>query len=436
VIEVAIVRPGPIQGGMVHPYLRRKQGKEAANSAYPQLDRALARTLGVPIFQEQVMQVCMIAAGFSAGEADDMRRAMAAWRRKGGVDKFYDRVVQGMVDRHYEREFAEGIFRQIQGFGDYGFPESHAFGFALLAWFSAWLKCHEPAAFLAALLNSQPMGFYAPAQLVQDARRHGVVVLPVDVSTSDWDCTLEATAQTSVPTPAVRLGLRLVQGLSAATAGRLIQARGQQPWQDVQDLALRADLEPRELQTLARADALRSLAGHRREQIWAASVPRAGARGSLLHQAPVQEAQLSLPEAPEVEAVRIDYASTGLSLRQHPVALLRERLRRQGVRSAAELARTPDGRVVRACGLVIGRQQPGTAKGTVFVTLEDETGPVNVIVWKDVRDSHRAALLGSRLLAVVGRWQQRDGVAHLLARRLIDASALLGALQAKSRDFH
>ncbi len=449
VIEVAIVRPGPIQGGMVHPYLRRKQGREKAESPYPALDAALKRTLGVPIFQEQVMQVCMIAAGFSPGEADNLRRAMAAWRRKGGVHHFHDRIVDGMVERGYDRAFAEGIFQQIQGFGEYGFPESHAYGFAIITWFSAWLKCHEPAAFLAALLNSQPMGFYGPAQLVADARRHAIEVRPVDVSRSDWDCTLEDASGPSGPSdaPAVRLGLRQVSSLPRASAERLLQARAEAPFADVPDLALRAALAPHELQTLAEADALVALAGHRRQQVWAAAAPLSAPLASprerhalpavhLLRDAPVREAQLSLIEAPEGEAVTLDYAATGLSLRRHPLALLRERLQRQSVRSAAELARVPDGRTVRACGLVVTRQQPATAKGTIFVTLEDETGPVNVIVWRDVRERHRQALLGARLLAVRGTWQRRDGVSHLIAQDLHDMSAWLGRLQTHSRDFH
>ncbi|MFM2068814.1 MAG: hypothetical protein RLZZ584_3723, partial [Pseudomonadota bacterium] len=489
VIEVAIVRPGPIQGGMVHPYLRRKQGRESSSSPYPALDAALARTLGVPIFQEQVMQVCMIAAGFTPGEADGLRRAMAAWRRKGGVHHFHDRIIGGMVERGYEREFAEGIFRQIQGFGEYGFPESHAYSFAILAWFSVWLKRHEPAAFLAALLNSQPMGFYGPAQLVQDARRHGVAVLAVDVCISAWDCALEDPPPEHRPAPhrhaprggpAVRLGLRMVSGLTEAAALRLLAARADTPFADVQDLALRAGLGTAELRTLARADALTALAGHRREQLWAAAAPcvaprvgagrvatgsRAVAGGGssatgstpahaaactapsqhaqprpvqpdLLHGARIEEAQLSLIEAGEGEAITLDYAATGLTLRRHPVALLRERLARQGVLSAAQLARVGNGRSVRACGLVVSRQQPATAKGTIFVTLEDETGPVNVIVWKDVRDTCRAALLGARLLAVAGAWQRQGGVTHLIARRLFDASSWLGRLQATSRDFH
>ncbi|MEO8297438.1 MAG: error-prone DNA polymerase [Burkholderiales bacterium] len=480
VVQVAIVRPGPIQGGMVHPYLRRKMGQEAITCPEP-LKVALERTMGVPIFQEQVMQVCMIAADFTAGEADELRRAMAAWRRKGGVDKFKDRVINRMVANGYEPAFAEAIFRQIEGFGEYGFPESHAEGFALLAYFSAWLKCHHPAAFTAALINSQPMGFYQPAQLIQDAQRHGVRVLPADVLHSDWDCTLETDphADANPQRPTIRLGLRLVKGLSEAAAQRLVQARTGQadestpgrpklthsqpkrsaghtcgqgtaakppggPFHDLHDLALRAALDPRDLQALARADALRGLAGHRRQQVWATAAPAAGAADSLLRAAPVHEAQLSLLPAAEGEAIALDYAATGLTLGRHPLALLRPRLAARGVRSATELAslgHLGDGRSVRAGGLVISRQQPGTAKGTIFVTLEDETGPINVIVWKDVRDAYRQPLLSARLLLVAGTWQQRDGVSHLVAKRLFDASAWLGRLAREgsglqSRDFH
>jgi DNA polymerase III alpha subunit len=433
VVEVAIVRPGPIQGGMVHPYLRRKMGHEPV--AFPAgLKDALNRTLGVPIFQEQVMQVCMTAAGFSAGEADNLRRAMAAWRRKGGVDQFKERVIEGMVDNGYERPFAESIFRQIEGFGEYGFPESHAYGFALIAYFSAWLKCHHPAASTAGLLNSQPMGFYAPSQLVQDVRRHGVEVRHPDVMHSDWDCTLEPDARGQ---PALRLGLRMIKGLAQTSAERLVAARAQQPFDTLHDLTVRAQLDSRDLQTLARAEALRALAGHRREQVWA-TAPDTAHRHSLLHAAPIHETQLSLLEAPEGEAIVQDHASMALSLRRHPLALLRLRLARRGMLSAEELSRQPHNRHVWACGLVIGRQQPGTAKGTIFVTLEDETGPLNVIVWKSVREAHRAALLTSRLLAVGGTWQHKDGVSHLVARELVDLSGWLGGLAevTSSRDFH
>jgi error-prone DNA polymerase len=433
VIEVAIVRPGPIKGGMVHPYLRRKQGLEESKSPKPELDVALARTLGVPIFQEQVMQVCMIAAGFSGGEADNLRRSMAAWRRKGGVHEFHDRIVGGMKAHGYDEAFAEQIFEQIKGFGDYGFPESHAYGFALLAYLSAWLKCHEPAIFCCALLNSQPMGFYSPSQLVQDARRHGIEVRPVDVAASDWDCTLEP-PDVDRGQPAIRLGLRLVSGLSQVVAERIVGARGEGRFASLPDLARRAGLEAAELQTLARADALQSLAGHRRQQVWGAAGEQRTTR--LLKEAPAHETELQLPAAPEGEEITLDYAATGLTLRRHPLALLRPRLRAKRCRSADELATLHDGALAWACGIVVMRQQPETAKGTIFVTLEDETGSVNVIVWKHVREAQRQALLASRLLAVSGQWQSKDGVSHLIARRLVDVTPWLGALGTSSRDFH
>lgn len=433
VVQVAIVRPGPIQGGMVHPYLKRRQGLEPSASPKPELDVALKRTLGVPIFQEQVMQICMIAAGFSGGEADELRRAMAAWKRKGGVHKFERRIYEGMAARGYAPEFAESIFKQILGFGDYGFPESHAYSFAILAYFSSWIKCHEPAIFLAAMLNSQPMGFYGPSQLVQDAKRHGVEVRPADVRASDWDCTLERRTDGSAQ-PAVRLGLRLVNGLAQAAAERLVQARRVSAFADTEDLARRAGLEPHELQQLARADALAGLAGHRRQQAWvAAGLERAPA---VLADAPVNEPALALAAPPEGEQILLDYAATGLTLRRHPVALLRPRLARRRWRSAAELGGEADGRAVWACGIVTMRQQPETAKGTIFVTLEDETGSVNVIVWRHVRERQRNALLRARLLAVAGEWQSRDGVSHLIARRLLDVTPWLGRLATASRDFH
>ncbi len=433
VIEVAIVRPGPIKGGMVHPYLRRKQGLESSASPKPELDVALARTLGVPIFQEQVMQVCMIAAGFSGGEADNLRRSMAAWRRKGGVHHFHDRVVGGMVANGYDEAFAEQIFEQIKGFGDYGFPESHAYGFALITYLSSWLKCHEPAIFCCALLNSQPMGFYSPSQLVQDARRHGIEVRPVDVTASDWDCSLQAPADGGAQ-PAIRLGLRLVSGLAQPVAERIVQTRSEGGFDSLPDLARRAGLAAAELQTLARADALQSLAGHRRQQVWGAAGEQRTT--ALLKAAPVHEPALALQAAPEGEAITLDYAATGLTLRRHPLALLRPRLRAKRCRSADELAALHDGAFVWACGIVVMRQQPETAKGTIFVTLEDETGSVNVIVWKQVREAQRQALLASRLLAVAGQWQSKDGVSHLIARRLVDVTAWLGSLGTSSRDFH
>ena len=444
VIEVAIVRPGPIQGGMVHPYLKKREELARRGTVqatpYPALDAALARTLGVPIFQEQVMQICTIAAGFTTGQADQLRRSMAAWRRTGTVEDHKHQIIEGMVANGYDRPFAEAIFRQISGFGEYGFPESHAHSFAILAYFSSWMKCHEPAVFLAALLNSQPMGFYGPSQLVQDAQRHGVQVRAADVLHSDWDCTLEppdAARDDGGAQPAVRLGLRLVATLSEAAALRLMRARSERPFADIDDLSRRAALDARELQALARADALAPLAGHRRRQLWAAAGQER--TRALLADAPVREAaaeQPELPLAPEGEAIVLDYASTGLTLRRHPLALLRERIARRGGRSAAEMARLSDGRNAWACGLVTVRQQPETANSTIFVTLEDETGSVNVIVWKHVREAHRRALLQSRLLAVKGQWQTANGVSHLIANRLVDLTPWLGRLVTASRDFH
>ncbi|HEU4460026.1 MAG TPA: error-prone DNA polymerase [Methylibium sp.] len=445
VIEVAIVRPGPISGGMVHPYLKRREGKEDAKSPKPELDQALARTLGVPIFQEQVMQICMIAAGFTGGQADALRRAMAAWRRGGHVDKYERDIVEGMQRNGYDEAFARKIFEQIKGFGEYGFPESHAYSFALLAYVSAWFKCHEPAIFTAALLNSQPMGFYSPSQLVQDARKHGIEVRSIDVRHSDWECTLEPAdprassvavpASATAPQPAIRLGLCMAATFNRPAAERLMQARGRRAFASLDDLTRRAALEPHELQALARADALAGLAGHRREQVWAATGQQR--RTALLADAAQHEAPLALPAAPEGEAILFDYAATGLTLRRHPLALLRPRLAARGWRNADELAALRDGARAWACGIVVMRQQPETAKGTIFVTLEDETGPVNVIVWKRVRERYRQALLGSRLLAVGGEWQKSpENVMHLVARRLVDVTPWLGRLGTSSRDFH
>ncbi|WP_416340054.1 OB-fold nucleic acid binding domain-containing protein [Ottowia beijingensis] len=584
VVQVAIVRPGPISGGMVHPYLkareRRRRGlpitydrstnDPAPNPAdpddpecQPRLAKALRRTLGIPIFQEQVMEVAMIAADYSAEDADRLRRDMAAWKRKGGLGPHRERLIQGMRRNGYEQEYAERIFRQIEGFGEYGFPESHAYSFALIAYESSWLKCHEPEAFLAAMLNSQPMGFYGPAQLVQDARRHGVVVLPPDVTVSGWDCALEeavlalspagagpgwgsapwpmaapsaphpsplprgareqahplrhgrlspplplagegwgegqavedaqpffesnlprdltqkaqhaieneayfspspagggpgwgpprATRQSAgthpsltpareTARPAVRLGLRLAQGLNEAAARRIEQARAERPFTSVDDLARRAQLDVKALNQLAAADALITLAGHRRQQVWQGAALKSPPE--LLRDAPIDEAPLALPPAPEGEEIVHDYAALGLTLRRHPLALLRPRLARWRLRSAQELKAARHGEQVRACGIVIGRQQPGTAKGTIFVTLEDETGSVNVIVWKSVRvaEDQRNALLRSRLLAVQGEWQigQDSGghVRHLIAQRFVDLTPLLGRIAGltTSRDFH
>ncbi len=440
VVQVAIVRPGPIQGGMVHPYLKAR--KDPKNVKYPSdaLQAALGRTLGVPIFQEQVMEIAMLAADFSPGEADELRRSMAAWKRSGGVHKFHGRLVGQMVKNGYTLEFSEAIFKQMLGFGEYGFPESHAASFAQLAYVSSWLKCHEPACFLTALLNSQPMGFYPPAQLVQDAKRHGVVVLPVDVTASEWDCGLAT--QNHEGRQVVRLGLRMVSGLSQGVAARITKARTESPFTSTEDLALRASLDAGDLKALASADALMALSGHRRQQVWDASALKAAP--PLFKAVPVEEELLELPAASEGEEVVFDYAATGLTLRRHPLAILRGQLSKiklvKPLQTSAQLHDLPSGRHVAACGIVTMRQQPQTAKGVVFVTLEDETGSVNVIVWKNLRETQRAELLKSRLMAVYGEWQRdtESGgqVRHLVARRLKDLTPLLGGLATASRDFH
>ncbi len=430
VIEVAIIRPGPIQGGMIHPYLRRRQGLEAITYPSADMETALSRTLGVPIFQEQVMQIAMLAAGFSAGEADQLRRAMAAWKRKGGLEKFHDRLIQGMLARGYTAEFAASIYSQIQGFAEYGFPESHAASFALLAYASAWLKCHHPAAFLAALLNSQPMGFYTPSQLVQDAQRHGVEVRAVDIVTSKWEAAIEINQPAS---PAVRLGLNLVRGLSQEAGWRIEEARAIRQFDDLPDLALRANLSSSDMQALAAANALRSLAGHRHEALWHASA--AAPDKALLKAAPPAIDSITLPAPTDIQEVINDYRMLSLSLGKHPLSFLRQHLSSQRFLPAATLDTFAQGQFARACGIVTLRQRPATAKGTVFVTLEDETGVVNVIVWPSLVSRQRRELLNSGLLGVYGIWQKENNVHHLIAKRLVDLSDLLVEFRKRSRDF-
>ncbi|MGE8160368.1 error-prone DNA polymerase [Paraburkholderia sp. NPDC080076] len=431
VIEVAIVRPGPIQGGAVHPYLQRRQGFEPVTYPSDALKTALGRTLGVPIFQEQVMQVAILAAGFTAGEADQLRRAMAAWKRKGGLEKYYDRIVNGMLERGYDQGFAEGIFEQIKGFGEYGFPESHAASFALLVYASSWLKCHEPEAFLAAMLNSQPMGFYSPSQLVQDAQRHGVKVLPVDVTVSGWHSVLATIP--SAERPAVRLGLSLLRGMKDGAAGRIENARAVRPFETVKDLARRAQLDRKDLHVLADANALASLAGNRREALWqsVAAVPDK----DMLAVASVDDETPELGAPTEAHDIVSDYRSVGLTLGRHPLELLRPQLLANRLMPASTLRTYRDGRLARGCGLVTVRQRPGTAKGVLFVTLEDETGNVNVIIWPSLFEKQRKEALGASLLAVYGTWQCQGEVRHLVAQRLVDMSYLLGGLITASRNF-
>jgi error-prone DNA polymerase len=483
VIEVAIVRPGPIQGGMVHPYLRRKQGLEAEDYPKEELRPVLGRTLGVPIFQEQVMKLAMVAAGYTAEQADQLRRAMAAWRRGSNLEKYQADLMTKMLARGYEHDFAARVCKQIEGFGEYGFPESHSASFALLVYISAWIKRYEPAAFLAGLLNSQPLGFYSPSQLVQDARRHGVQAFAPDVSLSDWESVLEKAPGVGervlfdadkerrrqqfygVPLPdqvlrktvrrgarklrkrvllpaqkygangpGVRIGLHLIKGFNQAAAERIMVARAQAPFADVDDLTRRAALSRRELEALAAANALASVAGHRRQAWWAVTAQQRAPE--LLRDAPMTEAALELPHAPEGREIVDDYASLGLTLNRHPLALLRERLARMRFKTAAELGNIKNGRFVHACGIVTVRQRPGTANGTIFVSLEDETGAINVIVWPGLVEKQRKVLLGASLLGVHGVWQKDGDVRHLVAQRLEDYSDLLGRLAAPSRDFH
>jgi error-prone DNA polymerase len=526
VIEVAIVRPGPIQGDMVHPYLRRRNGQEPVEYPSKQVQQVLQRTLGVPIFQEQVMQIAIVAAGFSPGEADALRRAMGAWKRSGGIDHFKDKLLAGMRANNYTEDFANRIYQQMLGFGEYGFPESHAASFALLVYDSAWLKHFEPAAFTCALLNSQPMGFYAPAQLVRDTRAHGVEVRPVDVCVSDWECTLESRRDEGAapsaghgrvardarsgregrpaptddrsgltqsmesaaqwpaglalqgrcyeqasedgrrfasdgengragqvarepqgsgipPQPALRLGMRLVKSLSKEGAHRVMEARRAWPFRDVQDVAERAALDRGDLEALAAAGAFASLSGNRHLAFWEVAgterlqhaakpgVLDLGARTG--HRA---EGQPLLPAPTEGERIVADYASVGLTLGRHPLALLREQLRKKQLLSSDELKCVASGRQVRTAGIVLMRQRPQTASGVTFLTLEDENGQVNVIVWERVGLEYRRALVDSRLLEVHGEWQRQDEVMHLIARRLLDRTKMLGELLTRSRDFH
>lgn len=434
VVQIAIVRPGPIQGGMVHPYLRRRDGLENPDYPNDELKQVLERTLGVPIFQEQVMQLAMVAAEFTADEADALRRAMAAWKRTGGLEPFKERLVSRMTARGYSLEFAERIFEQIKGFGDYGFPESHAASFALLAYASCWIKRHHPDAFLAAMLNSQPVGFYAPAQLIQDARRHGVEVRPVDVMLSQMESELEPSAQAESGY-AVRLGLNCISGLPKAATERVVEARLRRAFENAEDLALRAGLNAHELNATAASGALASLAGHRHQAHWQ-TLGVETRRTEMLKPVRFREQTIVLQAPTEGQDIVADYDSLSFTLGRHPLALLRSRLTKMRIKSAAELRNCSHGRIARACGIVTHRQRPQTAKGTVFVTIEDETGPVNVIVWNDLFERELKTVTASKLLAVQGVWQSVNGVMHLVARKVSDQSPLLGRLSTSSRDFH
>ncbi|MBE7184129.1 MAG: error-prone DNA polymerase [Methylobacterium mesophilicum] len=457
VIEVAIVRPGPIQGQMVHPYLTRREekiktGKEP-DYLHPDLEDILSKTMGVPLFQEQAMQIAIKAAGFTPGEADQLRRSMATFKRTGTIGNHETRMIEGMVARNYPREFAERCFAQIRGFGEYGFPESHAASFALLVYTSCWFKAFFPDLFCAAILNSQPMGFYAPAQLVRDAREHGVEARAVDVNCSEWDCTLEddggryrfdphniaarhASMRETIRTRhAVRLGFRLVKGLREADMKALMAARGAGGYDSVRDLWLRAGLPASVIRRLAEADAFRSLGLDRREALWAA---QALDQGSAAERLPLfddaktgfreHEPETKLPPMPLGAHVVHDYRAMALSLKAHPVSFLRARLAQARVMPSASFAQTPNNRRVSVAGLVLVRQRPGSAKGVIFMTLEDETGVANVIVWRKCFELHRAIVLGARFVRVEGRLQSQSGVIHLVAEKIVDLSSWLGLL--------
>ncbi|KAF1687983.1 error-prone DNA polymerase [Pseudoxanthomonas broegbernensis] len=431
VIEVAIVRPGPIQGKMVHPYLRRRQGLEPVSYPSEDLREVFERTLGVPLFQEQVMKLAIVAAGYTPGEADQLRRSMAAWKRHGDMEIHHQRITEGMLARGYSPEFAAQIFEQIKGFASYGFPESHACSFALITYVSCWLKCHEPAAFTCALLNAQPMGFYSASSLLQDIRRHGVEIREVDATRSDWGNTLED----GIPggeQPAIRLGFRQIKGFPEDAGHRISEARRQRPFAGVADLCMRAALDERTSSLLAEAGALKSLAGHRHDAHW--TVAGLEPQRPLFDGSPEEDA-VALPVPTAGQDVVADYRSLGLTLGTHPVSLLRDRLRRERCLGSADLQSRKHGSRLRAAGLVTMRQRPATASGAVFVTLEDEAGVINVVVWRDLAERQRRELVGSRLLAVDGKWERVDGVEHLIASRLHDMTPLLGTLETRSRDF-
>jgi error-prone DNA polymerase len=435
VIEVAIVRPGPIQGDMVHPFLRRRNKEEPVTYPSEELRAVFERTLGVPLFQEQVMQLAIVAADYSPGEADQLRRSMAAWKRHGGLEPHRLRLSERMQEKGYSDEFIQRIFEQIKGFGSYGFPESHAASFALLTYASCWLKCHEPAAFTCALINSWPMGFYSPDQLLQDARRHYIEVRPVDVRYSDWDCTLEPVESAEYTRNlAIRMGLRMIRGFREEDARRIEQSRNQRPFKDVTDLCVRADQDNRARASLADSGALRGLVGHRHRARWEIA--------GVEVQRPLfgddcfdEEAQVPLPLPSVAQDLVADYDTLGTTLGPHPLALLRNKLAAKRFRSSKDLLTEEHGRSFSVSGLVVGRQRPGTASGVTFVTLEDEHGMINVVVWRDLAERQRKVLVGAQLMQVFGKFEYQKGVRHIIAQRLFDLTPLLTGLDVRSRDF-
>ena len=450
VIEVAIVRPGPIQGGMVHPYLRRRAGDEPVTYPNEAIKEVLTRTLGVPLFQEQAMRLAVVAAGFTPGEADQLRRAMGAWRRSGEIEGFRTKLITGMKANGLSEEFAERCFKQISGFGEYGFPESHAASFALLVYVSAWLKRYHPAAFCASILNSLPMGFYQPAQLVRDAKEHGVAVRAVDVNDSGYDCRLEEgtegrrdggtqesggdSASWGLRGPAVRLGMRLVKGISAAQVGGIERAGRDRPFTSVTDLAHRSGAARATLARLAAADAMRSLGLSRREALWQVLALRDEPPMFEGHE--IKEDRPNLPEPTLHDTVVADYETLGLSLNAHPISLIRDELTRLRVKTSKELRNARHGRRMCTGGLVLIRQRPSTALGIVFCTLEDETGVANLVIRPEIYDKYRAAAYAASALIVEGRVERRGEVVHLNVTRISDMSARLKDFRSRSRDFH
>ena len=461
VIQIAIVRPGPIQGDMVHPYLNRRNGKEEVIYPSDEVKNVLERTLGVPIFQEQVMQLAMVAAGFSGGEADQLRRAMAAWKRKAGLESYREKLVKGMLKRGYEEEFAEQLFKQIKGFGDYGFPESHAASFALIAYVSSWLKLYHPAAFCCALLNSQPMGFYPPAQLINDARYHGVSILPVDINKSSYESTLEFDSGferlyspcEQTMDPMLRIGFKQVKGISDVGALAIVEARQAGKFQTIQELVFRSGINKKDLESLAAADALQELSGDRHRAFWQASgvdarcldrntsQENAGLTAQMnfysdLHFAKIDfGVDVLLPVVNEGQNIIADYGSTGFTLRRHPIALFRNHLNSYQVSPASYLAAVDNEAHAKVIGLVTCRQSPMTASGVTFITLEDESGFVNVVVWPKTEERLRSIVRKAMLIGVVGKVQKSDGVIHLIAQELVDLSHWLGPMELSSRNF-
>ena len=441
VVEVSIVRPGPITGGMVHPYLRRRAGIEPVIYPHPSLEPVLAKTLGVPLFQEQVIRLAMVAADYTPGEADQLRRDMAAWRKTGRIERHHERLVRRMTAKGIEAEFAERVFEQIRGFGEYGFPESHAASFALIAYATAWMRCHYPDVFACSLLNAQPMGFYSPATIVEDAKRNGIEIRPVDVQTSGWDCTLEPAA-TAEPAPfknararfAIRMGLRYVKGLGESDGRRIEEAHASGPFAAVQEFTLRTQLNEGTLTRLAEAGAFASLTADRRGALWQAKGATRAPRPSLKLER--REVRPEFAGLDLNETIGWDYRTTGHSPRGHPLEPLRQQLQERRIPDARAVTRMPDGRRVRYAGLVICRQRPGTAAGVVFLTMEDETGFVNVVIWSQVYERFKLLVKTSNFLGVTGRLQVEEGVVHLVAESFWAPKGLLAAAQVDSHDFH